>query len=100
MTVELVRFSVAPGGEEAFLAGRSPAVEGLRTLPGLRSATLARADDGSWIDVVLWDSREEALAAARAFQNGTAPAAVLEWASHIEAVTSMTHGEVLHRESR
>ena len=100
VTMELVRFSVAPGREEAFLAGRAAAVEGLRTLPGLLSATLARADDGSWLDVVLWDSRKEALAAARAFQDGTVPAAVLEWASHIEAVTSMTHAEVLHQDSR
>jgi heme-degrading monooxygenase HmoA len=95
-TLELVRFSVAPDREEEFLAAREAAVRGMRTLPGLLSATLARADDGSWLDLVLWRTREEALAAARAFETGAAPAEVTEWASCIEAVESMTHSRVVH----
>jgi len=96
VTVELVRFRVAPGREEAFVAGREAAIEGLRSMPGLLSATLARADDGTWVDVVLWRSREEALAADRALRAGEVPAAVLEWASAIEDVESMTHAQVAH----
>ena len=96
VTVELVRFTVQPGREETFLARREAAVEGLRSMPGLMSATLARAEDGSWVDIVLWRSREEALAAARALQAGDLPAAVLEWASAIEEVGSMTHARVEH----
>ena len=95
-TLELVRFSVAPEREEAFLAARDAAVRSLRTLPGLLSATLARSDDGSWLDVILWRSREEALAAARALETGAVPAEVMRWASCIEAVESMTHARVLH----
>jgi hypothetical protein len=96
VTVELVRFKVAPGREEASVVGREAAIEGLRSMPGLLSATLARADDGTWIDVVTWASREEALAADLALRAGQVPAAVLEWASAIEEVESMTHAEVAH----
>jgi quinol monooxygenase YgiN len=96
VTVELARFRVAPGRVEAFVAGREAAIEGLRSLPGLLSATLARADDGTWVDVVMWASREEALAAGRALQSGEVPTAVLEWASAIEEVESMIHAEVAH----
>lgn len=46
--------------------------------------------------LVLWRSREEALAAARAPQAGDLPAAVLERASAITEVESMTHGQVEH----
>jgi heme-degrading monooxygenase HmoA len=97
VTMELVRFTVVPGREEAFVAAREAAVEGFRTMPGMLSATLARADDGSWLDVILWRSREEALAADRAMQAGVVPAAVMEWASAIESVESMTHASVEHR---
>jgi hypothetical protein len=96
VTMELVRFTVVRGREEAFMAGREAMVHGLRMMPGLLSATLARAEDGSWVDVLLWASREEALAADRALQAGQLPAAVMEWASAIEGIESMTHASVEH----
>jgi len=95
-TVELVRFTVTPGQEEAFLTARPAAVEALSTMPGLLSATLARTDDGEWLDVVLWRSREEALAAAEAFEAGRLPEAAMAWASLIAEVRSMTHADVVH----
>ena len=42
MTMEVVRLKVTPGREEAYVAGRDAAVKGLRRMPGLLSATLAR----------------------------------------------------------
>lgn len=96
VTMELVRFSVVPGREAQFVSGRAAAVEGLRTMPGLLSATLARADDGTWVDVVLWRSRKEALAADQALRAGTLSPEVASWASAIQAVESMTHAEVHH----
>lgn len=35
--------------------------------PGLLSATLGQLDDGSWVDVIVWRSREEAEEAARRY---------------------------------
>jgi hypothetical protein len=98
VTMELVRFRVTPGREEAFVAGRDAALAGLRTVPGMLSATLARADDGTWIDVILWASKEDAMAADAALQAGTLPGPVLEWASAIEEVESMTHAQVAHQD--
>lgn len=97
LTLELVRFTVAPGREDEFLAGREAAVRGLAAMPGLVSATLAQADDGTWIDAVLWRSRPEAEAADRALRDGRLGEAVTAWASAIGSVTSMTHAQVRHR---
>ena len=95
-TLELVRFTVAPGREEEFVTRREAAVEALGTMPGLLSATLARAEDGTWVDVVLWRSREEAMAADRAFRAGELPPAAMEWASAITEVLSTVHAQVAH----
>ncbi len=95
-TMELVRFTIAAGREEEFVARREAAIEALRTMPGLLSATLARAEDGTWVDVVLWRTRDEALAADRAFRAGELPPAAMEWASVITQVLSTTHAEVGH----
>ena len=43
------------------------------------------------MDVTLWRSKEEALVADRPLQTGELLAAVLEWASAIDQVKSMTH---------
>lgn len=96
-TMELVRFRVTPGREEEFGRARVAAAEALATLPGLVSAVLSRGEDGTWVDVVLWRSREEALAADAAMREGQVPAPLLEWAAMITQVESFTHLQVVHQ---
>lgn len=63
--VELVMFTVRPGEEEEFVAERPAMLAAMRSrFTGLEHAYLARRDDGSWLDIVIWTSREEAEAAA------------------------------------
>lgn len=88
-TLEIVRFKVAPGRREEFLGGRAAAISALRSAyTGLVDARLAELDDGSWIDVVRWRSRQEAEAAAAGCEKIPA---VAEWIATIDSVDEMTH---------
>src|SRR3954452_6338930 len=65
LTFELAEFTVAAEDERALLNGRAEMVTALRrAFPGALAAWLTRQDDGSWLDIVLWRSREEAQDAA------------------------------------
>ena len=98
-TLELVRFTVPADRVEQMLS-RRPAMEAaLTVVPGFRSAVLAQQDDGSFTDVVAWDSRGQALAAAEAMQAGTLPEPVLSWAGTLREVLSFEHAEVVGRGS-
>jgi Antibiotic biosynthesis monooxygenase len=92
MTFEFAEFTVAPEDERALLEGRAEMVTALgRAFPGLLGAWLTRQDDGSWLDVVLWRSREEALeAAARINELPEARA----WFRHIAETRGLRHVEV------
>jgi Antibiotic biosynthesis monooxygenase len=92
MTFELAEFTVAPEDERALMEGRAEMVTALgRAFPGLLGAWLTRQDDGSWLDVVLWRSREEALeAAARINELPEARA----WFRHIAETRGLRHVEV------
>lgn len=96
-TMELVRFRVMPGREEEFGRARVAAAEAMAAFAGLESAVLSRGEDGTWVDVVLWRSREEALAADAAMQAGRVPAPLREWAAMITQVESFTHLQVVHQ---
>jgi hypothetical protein len=63
-TLEIVSFRLKPGTEAGFLAGNDLISAWLAGQPGFLSRCLARRDDGGWIDLVRWQSREQALAAA------------------------------------
>ena len=90
--LEVVRFTVPREEREAFLRDRPAAIAALRDrFDGLLDATLAELDDGTWIDVLRWRSREEALAAAEQFASVPDAAA---WASRITEVREMIHGEI------
>lgn len=91
--VELARFTVKPGHEEGIVADRPAAIAALdAACPGLRRATLTRLPDGSWLDILVWDSLEQAEQAAAALPQigGVQP-----WASHIGAVASFEHAELV-----
>lgn len=92
--MEMVRFTVAPENEAAFTAGREPMIRAMRkAFTGLEQATLAKMDDGSYVDCVIWTTREEALKAANEMM--TVPEAA-SWAQKIEKVNIMEHAKVKH----
>jgi heme-degrading monooxygenase HmoA len=65
---DIVHAKVRDGAEEEMLS-RRPALEaGVREkLPGLLEIRLVRLDDGSYLDVLRWESREAADAAIEKF---------------------------------
>jgi heme-degrading monooxygenase HmoA len=65
---EIVHARVREGAEEEMLS-RRPALEaGVREkLPGLLDIRLVRLDDGTYLDVLRWESREAADAAIQKF---------------------------------
>jgi len=62
--LEIVTFRLKPGSEPGFIAGNGLLGDWLARQPGFLSRCLARQDDGVWVDLVRWQSREQALAAA------------------------------------
>jgi len=66
--VEIVHFRVKTGVPEAdFLQAAAKADKALRSLPGFLSRQVSCAENGDWIDYVLWSSMADALEAARVF---------------------------------
>ena len=59
--IEIRRFRVKAGEEQAFLEDRARMMEVLRSrFPEMRDICLARLDDGAWVAVASWGSREDA----------------------------------------
>jgi len=93
-TIELARFTVRPGAEEQLLAERPAMIHALRArFPGCTAAYLTREEDGSWLDVLVWRSREEAERAAREID--TVPEAAA-WFRHLAGSGGLRHVEVAH----
>ena len=66
LTFELAAFTVRPEDEAALISERAEMIQALqRAFPAALAAWLTRQDDGSWLDVILWRSRQEAEDAAR-----------------------------------
>jgi hypothetical protein len=84
--IEITAFRLAPGtGEESFLAAdRRMQTEFVYLQPGLVRRTTARSDDGDWAVVVMWRSKSDADAAARAAEGDDASAA---FAACVDATT-------------
>jgi hypothetical protein len=96
LTFELATFTVRDGEEASLVAERPQMIAALgRAFPGLLGAWLARRDDGSWIDVILWQSREEAERAAKDVDGVPAAKA---WFRHIAESHGLQHVEVAHEE--
>ncbi len=94
--LEIVRLTVRPGEEEAFVQERAGAIEALRRFPGYVQAVLARLEDGSWLDLVVWESREQALDAA---QRAPEVPELASWFAHIADVQWMEHAEIAHEDA-
>jgi hypothetical protein len=96
LTFELATFTVREGEEASLVAERPQMIAALgRAFPGVLAAWLAKRDDGSWVDVILWQSREEAEHAAKHVNE--LPAAK-SWFRHIAESHGLQHVEVAHEE--
>lgn len=62
-SIEIVTFRLAGGSADAFIAANASVNEWLRRQPGFLWRQLAEQQDGSFVDVVLWQSHDAALAA-------------------------------------
>lgn len=87
---EVVHSRVRPEAEEAMLAVRPAMIDAVRArFPGMLDAQLVHLDDGSWLDIVTWSSREEAERAATGFSAIPEAAAM---SGLLEEVLSFWHG--------
>jgi hypothetical protein len=94
LTFELASFSVAPENEAALLEERPEMIAALRrAFPGALAAWLTKQDDGSWLDIILWRSREEAEEAAKRINEVPEARA---WLRHITESHGLRHVEVAH----
>jgi hypothetical protein len=95
LTLELAAFRVRSEDERS-LVGERPAMIGAlqRAFPGALAAWLCKQDDGSWLDVVLWRRREEALDAASRVNE--VPEAT-RWFRHITESQGVRHVDVAHQ---
>jgi len=58
---EFAAFTVREGHQQALQDERPAMIAAMRrAFPGLVSAWLTQRDDGSWLDAILWRSREDA----------------------------------------
>jgi hypothetical protein len=92
MVIELARFTINAGAEDALLAGRPAMIAALRArFPGCLAAFLNREEDGGWLDILVWRSRADAEESAA--QIGTIPEAAA-WLAHIAESGGLRHVEV------
>jgi hypothetical protein len=88
---EVVHSRVRAGAEEKMLALRPRFVAAMRAaVPGLLDARLVRLKDGTWLDIVRWDSRASAEAGAAAHE-GVPEAA--EMAGHVIEIIDFMQGD-------
>jgi hypothetical protein len=96
LTLELATFTVRDGAQASLVAERPAMIAALReAFPGLLASWLAQRDDGGWIDVILWQSREEAEHAAKHVDRVPAAKA---WFRHVAESHGLQHVEVAHEE--
>ena len=96
LTFELAHFVVHEEDEEGLLAERPAMVRALKeAFPDALAAWLTRQDDGSWLDVVLWQNREAAEDAARCIHE---VAEARSWFRYIAESHGLRHVEVVHEQ--
>ena len=87
---EVVRSRIRPGAEEDMLRLRPRMITAVRQrFPELLDARLVQLDDGSWLDLVRWSSREAAERAAASMSEVPEAAAMGEL---LEDIVSFEHG--------
>ena len=97
-TLELSRYVVEDDQEQPFLAKRGAMVEAAKeNFPGLIDVTLAKLDDGSYVDAWIWEDRSFCEAAMAKVE--TVPV-VVDWLKHIGEDVSMEFGTLVEAEKR
>jgi hypothetical protein len=97
-TLELGRYVVEGDQEQQFLAKRGGMVEAAKeNFPGLVGVTLARLDDGSYVDAWIWEDRSLCEAAMAKVE---AVPVVVDWLQHIGEDVSMEFGTVVEADKR
>lgn len=91
-TIELVTFRLQKGDTQGFVDANAAINDWLKRQPGFVSRHLAERDDGSYLDIVFWQSHADALAAS---------AKMMEEMAQSEAMTmidpmglDMSHGTI------
>ncbi|MDB5542097.1 MAG: hypothetical protein JWQ89_3824 [Devosia sp.] len=91
-TLGLVTFRLAHGSGQQFVDANAAISDWLKRQPGFVARHLAERDDGSFIDIVFWQTHESALAAS---------AKIMEEMAQSEAMTmidpmglEMSHGNI------
>ncbi len=68
-TIELVRFRLQEGKtREEWLEANEAINRWTMQQPGFRFRSLSESDDGEWVDMIYWESREAAEAASKKFE--------------------------------
>ena len=62
--LETVYFRTNTDDDTVFLSANRPINAWLKQQPGYKSRHLTKKDDGSWLDLVVWNSLEEAQSAS------------------------------------
>lgn len=89
--LEVFHARVEPALEDQMVRRRPELLAAIReALPGLRQARLVKLDDGTWLDMLSWESREAADAATARL--GEIPAAG-ELHGYVEEVLAHHRGE-------
>ena len=97
-TLELSRYVLEGDQEQSFLAKRGAMVEAAKeNFPGLMDVTLARLDDGSYVDAWIWEDRSFCEAAMAKVE---AVPVVVDWLGHIGEDVSMEFGTVVEADLR
>ncbi len=97
-TLELSRYVVEDDQVQPFLAKRGAMVEAAKeNFPGLIDVTLAKLDDGSYVDAWIWEDRSFCEAAMAKVE--TVPV-VVDWLQHIGEDVSMEFGMVVEADQR
>lgn len=67
-TLEIVFLRLQPAAsEDTFIRAARATTPDLRSMAGYSSRELLRSENGQWVDIVHWSSRDQALAAAEQF---------------------------------
>jgi hypothetical protein len=92
-TLELGRYVIESDQEQQFLAKREAMVKAAKeNFPGLIDVTLAKLDDGSYVDSWIWEDRSFCEAAMAKVEGVPA---VVDWLQHIGEDVSMEFGTVV-----
>ena len=92
-TLELSRYVVQDDQEQQFLAKRGAMLEAAKeNFPGLIDVTLAKLDDGSYVDAWIWEDRSFCEAALAKVE--TVPV-IVDWLQHIGEDVSLQFGTLV-----